>query len=209
MSIISQISIILLSLLTVIIILMANRGLRMAEEEGEHFVDEWTLKQQKEELMRQRQELELRQRQEAVRRQKRVPQNQPKKEKRPDNVVPIRQTMPEPFRITVLDENKNVIRVADVDHYPYSIGRDPSNDLVLDDIYIARKHCMIEESNGLLILKNKGSHNKIYAEGKQMDEYPLGNQAHFFLGACEFFVTRDRNRSGSTTYAPGRKRVSL
>ena len=45
------------------------------------------------------------------------------------------------YRLTVKDEKKNLVTTVDVDHYPYTIGRDRSNDLVLDDIYVARKHC--------------------------------------------------------------------
>ena len=47
MSIVSQAAIVLLIVLTIAIIAYANKGLRYAQEEGEHFVDEWALKQAK------------------------------------------------------------------------------------------------------------------------------------------------------------------
>ena len=219
MSVISQAAIVLMTIITVLIITLANRGLKKADQEGEHFVDEWALKLQKEEELRRN----------RVRRKTGPsvcnPAPAPRLSSGQDNVVPmpVRRKEPvssagpaatpvkitDPIRLTVLDEEKNVIKVADVDHYPYSIGRDPSNDLVLGDIYIARNHCFISEKEGMPVLINKGSQNKIYAEGKHVDRYPLKNRSHFFLGAYELFVTDLNDHSQPSGMTAERERVIL
>ena len=102
-----------------------------------------------------------------------------------------------------------MVKVAEVDHYPFSIGRDPSNDLVLGDIYIARKHCVISEAEGIPVLFNRGSQNKIYAEGKHVDRYPLKDRSHFFLGAYELFVTEQNDHSRPVVTASERERILI
>ena len=232
MSVISQAAIVLMIILTALIISLANRGLKKADQLGEHFVDEWALKLQKEdELKRNR----VRMQREEEMRNRRVRRKPGPSERSLNpaaepaagqgNVVPMperrRESTPaagavssvikinNPIRLTVLDEEKNVVKVADVDHYPYSIGRDPSNDLVLGDIYIARKHCVISEAEGMPVLINKGSQNKIYADGKHVDRYPLKDRSHFFLGAYELFVTEQKDRSQPAVTTSERERILI
>ena len=52
MSVISQAAIVLMIILTALIISLANRGLKKADQLGEHFVDEWALKLQKEDELK-------------------------------------------------------------------------------------------------------------------------------------------------------------
>lgn len=201
MSIVSQVSIVLLIILTIAIIAYANKGLRYAEEEGEHFVDEWALKQAKIEEQKRR-----------IARNRKIPdqrdyaQNDLSQGDRiqadtmrenESKSIPA-QDMVSPYRLTVRDEEKKPVTIVDVNHYPYTIGRDRSNDLVLDDIYVARKHCVILEEGGQAVLKNQGSHNMIFAGGRQVEEYPLTDEGHFYIGTYEFIVSQTGHRSQPT-----------
>lgn len=216
MSIVSQAAIVLLIVLTIAIIAYANKGLRYAQEEGEHFVDEWAMKQAKIEEQKRR----------IARENARPKDNSPRKrevytERPVRNSVPVNELQRnaiqknEPvkiasrYRLTVRDEDKNVVGMADVDHYPFTIGRDRSNDLVLDDIYVARKHCVILEEKGQPILKNQGSQNGIYVGGKQVETCPLQKDGHVYIGTYEIIVSETGHRSRPTMVAPDRERAAI
>ena len=200
MSIISQAAIVLLIVLTVAIISYANKGLRYAQEEGEHFVDEWALKQAKIEEQKRRIARE-RTRSKEISHSKNTKQTEGSGNSHVTGDAPQKNTIHKiisRYRLTVRDEEKKVICMADVDHYPYTIGRDRSNDLVLDDIYVARKHCVILEEEGQTILRNLGSQNAIYVGGKQVEEYLLQKEGHFYIGTYEIIVSETGYRSQPT-----------
>ena len=216
MSIVSQIAIVLLIVLTIAIIAYANRGLRYAQEEGEHFVDEWALKQAKIEEQKKR-----------IARENARPKGNSHQRKEIQTERPVRNPVSrdvpqrnaaqkaEPlkiisrYRLTVKDEEKKVVGMADVDHYPFTIGRDRSNDLVLDDIYVARKHCVILEEGGRTVLKNQGSQNGIYVGGEQVDTYPLQKEGRFYIGSYEIIVSETGHRSQPTMVAPVREKAAI
>ncbi len=200
MSIISQAAIVLLIVLTIAIISYANKGLRYAQEEGEHFVDEWALKQAKIEEQKRRIARE-RTRSKEISHSKNTKQTEGSGNSHVTGDAPQKNTIHKiisRYRLTVRDEEKKVICMADVDHYPYTIGRDRSNDLVLDDIYVARKHCVILEEEGQTILRNLGSQNAIYVGGKQVEEYLLQKEGHFYIGTYEIIVSETGHRSQPT-----------
>ena len=49
MSIISQIGVVILIAFIVLVLIRSNKNLKKASEEGENFVDEWALRQEKKE----------------------------------------------------------------------------------------------------------------------------------------------------------------
>ena len=56
MSIISQIGIVILIAFIVLVLIRSNKNLKKASEEGENFVDEWALRQEKKEEIKQKRE---------------------------------------------------------------------------------------------------------------------------------------------------------
>ena len=56
MSIISQIGVVILIAFIVLVLIRSNKNLKKASEEGENFVDEWALRQEKKEEIRQKRE---------------------------------------------------------------------------------------------------------------------------------------------------------
>jgi pSer/pThr/pTyr-binding forkhead associated (FHA) protein len=53
------------------------------------------------------------------------------------------------------------------------VGRDPSCDVVLNDAKCSRKHAVLEQSAGGLIIRDAGSANGIYVNGKRVEQAPL------------------------------------
>ena len=56
MSIISQIGVVILIAFIVLVFIRSNKNLKKASEEGENFVDEWALRQEKKEEIKQKRE---------------------------------------------------------------------------------------------------------------------------------------------------------
>ncbi len=63
-----------------------------------------------------------------------------------------------------------------------SIGRDPGNDLVLRDPRVSRRHAEIVFDKGFFILRDLGSANGSYVNGKKIAVAPLIDRAQLKLG---------------------------
>ena len=53
------------------------------------------------------------------------------------------------------------------------IGRDPSCDIVLSDSRCSRRHAVIEETADGLVIRDAGSANGIYVNGRRLERSPL------------------------------------
>ena len=53
------------------------------------------------------------------------------------------------------------------------IGRDPSCDIVLSDSRCSRRHAVIEETADGLVIRDTGSANGIYVNGRRLEQSPL------------------------------------
>src|ERR1043165_2054508 len=51
-----------------------------------------------------------------------------------------------------------------------TVGRQPGNDIVLDDTMASRKHCQFSVRDGLVILKDLGSHNGTFIGSNKIAE---------------------------------------
>jgi pSer/pThr/pTyr-binding forkhead associated (FHA) protein len=69
-----------------------------------------------------------------------------------------------------------------------TIGRDPSNDIVLDDITVSRNHCDIELSGDQLVLIDLGSTNGTYVNDKRADRHQLAPGDRLLVGKFHLVV---------------------
>jgi hypothetical protein len=86
-----------------------------------------------------------------------------------------------------------------------SIGRDPGNNVVIDDPQISRQHARITPQGGLLILEDLGSTNGTAVNGLPIEDvYVLANGDEIGLGENVSLVFRGRPgpASGDTMVAP-------
>ncbi len=54
-----------------------------------------------------------------------------------------------------------------------TLGRDPSCDLVLNDPKCSRRHAVLEGEPGSLSIRDSGSANGVFVNGKRVDRTPL------------------------------------
>jgi len=65
-----------------------------------------------------------------------------------------------------------------------TVGRAPSNDLVLDDARVSRFHAVIDAAGPFLIIKDLWSRNGLYLNGKRVHARALASGDTFTIGEC-------------------------
>ena len=66
-----------------------------------------------------------------------------------------------------------------------SIGRNPDNDIQLEDLQISRQHAVIEQKDGATMLRDLASGNGTFVGERQILEYKLSHSDVFRLGTQE------------------------
>ena len=207
MSILSQIGIVVLIGCIIFILIRSNKTLKEASEEGEHFVDEWALRQQKKEERalekeerRQEKEEPIQEKEEPIQEQDWEVDDDGDQEdsKSREKIISMDQYRNTGVILVQMDERRRPVARVRVTKLPFTIGRSQENMLVLDDLCVARKHCRIVERNGAFVLEDVGTANKIFAGGAVTDHVVLADQSTFYIGNVEFRVEMDMNRSGNT-----------
>ena len=67
-------------------------------------------------------------------------------------------------------------------HRPFTIGRDPGNDIILRDPKVSRHHAEIVFERGFFVLHDLASANGTYVNGKRVRVAPLTHGAKLRLG---------------------------
>jgi pSer/pThr/pTyr-binding forkhead associated (FHA) protein len=65
-----------------------------------------------------------------------------------------------------------------------TVGRAPSNDVVLDDARVSRFHAVIDAAGPFLILKDLWSRNGLYHNGRKVHARALASGDTFTIGEC-------------------------
>ncbi len=84
------------------------------------------------------------------------------------------------LRVLAPDGTERRLRV---EGRPFSIGRDPDNDLVIADRLLSRHHARLVPRNGRLVLGDLGSRNGTRVNGRAIREAVLGAGDRVELGA--------------------------
>src|SRR5690349_22515204 len=67
-------------------------------------------------------------------------------------------------------------------HRPFTIGRDPGNDIILRDPKVSRHHSEIVFERGFFVLHDLASANGTYVNGKRVRVAPLTHGARLRMG---------------------------
>ena len=67
-------------------------------------------------------------------------------------------------------------------HRPFTVGRDPGNDIILRDPKVSRHHAEIVFERGFFVLHDLASANGTYVNGKKVRVAPLTHGAKLRLG---------------------------
>lgn len=75
----------------------------------------------------------------------------------------------------------------------FTIGRAADRDASIDDASVSYHHCQIRFEEGMWLLVDEGSTNKIYADGETTDRLTLRNGTMFELGSVKFLFNSNIN----------------
>src|SRR5712692_4110078 len=90
-------------------------------------------------------------------------------------------------------------------HRPFTVGRDPGNDIILRDPKVSRHHAEIVFERGFFVLHDLASANGTYVNAKRVRVAPLTHGAKLRMGntygrsqrSCRPRMTSGRNHSNS------------
>jgi len=67
-----------------------------------------------------------------------------------------------------------------------TFGRDPANQVAIDDFSVSRRHCMIARDGDRYVIRDLGSHNGTFVNGSAVEERILENGDRIAIGASVF-----------------------
>lgn len=105
--------------------------------------------------------------------------------------------------IEVLDDRGKVTETKKVLTFPYTIGRNEENDLVLDDLSVSGFHARLEDEDGRVVLYDQGSLNKLMISGRQETKIPVNGEIEVGLGNTSLRFIKEVKRSSQTLYYAG------
>ena len=79
------------------------------------------------------------------------------------------------FKLELKFQNITLREYTLQDGTTLSIGRDPKNDIVIDEASVSREHAYIERAGNNMFLWNKGSSRGTYVNGNPVDAATVRN----------------------------------
>jgi pSer/pThr/pTyr-binding forkhead associated (FHA) protein len=102
--------------------------------------------------------------------------------------------------LTILDHS-GAERGVVLDRLPAILGRDETADVPLKDPWTSHRHCQIDQLGDVLVVRNLGSKNGIFMQGRRVDESHLVPGDQFTIG--QTVVTVHYWRGSQTTLSAG------
>ena len=85
-------------------------------------------------------------------------------------------------------------RTIVLDELPVVVGRDPDAQIFLDDSWVSRQHCEIDEIDGSLVIRDLKSRNGTFVNGRRVREEELAPGDRLTIGIASFQVQYRRTR---------------
>lgn len=86
-------------------------------------------------------------------------------------------------RLILLQPDGSTLQVT-LAEVPFSIGRTPGCDLVIDDPLVSRRHAVIEQADGALRIDDLDSHNGTFVNGKRVRHCVLAHGDELRIAEC-------------------------
>lgn len=91
-----------------------------------------------------------------------------------------------------------------LDEFPVLIGRSPEADIQLNDHWVSRFHCAIDECGGMLVVRDLGSQNGTLVNDASIRETQLLPGDHLVVGLSTFRIEYERSSPVSLSARPPR-----
>ena len=101
--------------------------------------------------------------------------------------------------LTIVDRNASSRQIV-VDEFPVMLGRGDEADVCVEDPWVSRLHCVLNELEDVLVLCDLGSKNGVYLNGLRVDDGHVFPGDRFTLGLSEVRVQYQRRTAGKLAF---------
>lgn len=102
------------------------------------------------------------------------------------------------WSVELLDDRGRTVANYRISTFPYSIGRNADNDLVLDDLSVSGYHALLEEVGGSIKLEDQGSLNKMIVNGASVTEVEVRDQMEVDFGNTRLRFHKEGTKANPT-----------
>jgi len=95
-------------------------------------------------------------------------------------------------QVTVVFGGQNV-STHKVSHVPFTVGRDSSNDIAIDNVGVSRNHCKVTHDGKRFYIEDAGSSNGTYHRGSKIRKAPLGDGDEVQIGKHKLVFNKGPN----------------
>src|SRR5262245_13612531 len=118
--------------------------------------------------------------------------------------------MPERFALEVLQAGGVAERVVPLGGERTTVGRKPGNAIVLSDTHVSGVHAEVVEEGGRWVLRDLGSTNGTFLDGRKIEEVTLSPGDEFVIGQTRLrFLDKESAPEARRVEAPAPARRSL
>lgn len=103
-------------------------------------------------------------------------------------------------KLTCLDYAASPAEIQ-LDLFPFVIGRGADAQICLDDRWVSRRHCQIEEEEGTLVVRDLDSKYGTFINGKQISHATLYPGDMLSVGLSNFVAGYELSSADSREYA--------
>lgn len=107
------------------------------------------------------------------------------------------------WSIEVLDDRGRVMENHRIYSYPFHIGRNGENDLVLDDLSVSGFHATVEDAYGSIELVDRGSLNKLVVNGQKVTKIEILDRMEVDFGNTRLRFKKEGKKSSPTVAYAG------
>lgn len=86
------------------------------------------------------------------------------------------------IELNPLGHNRKVV----LEHLPAVLGRSSDSQVTVEDQWVSRRHCELDEVDGVLVVRDLGSKHGTYVNGMRVAEAPLLPEDKLTVGLTSF-----------------------
>ncbi|MFH1018198.1 MAG: FHA domain-containing protein [Pseudomonadota bacterium] len=96
-------------------------------------------------------------------------------------------------------EGRDAGRAIEIDRFPFRIGRDPDNELIVADGDVSRHHAHVEEGPDGPVISDVGSRNGLYVDDQRVESQVLRPGDRVRVGSTVLVFQKDLETARSVT----------
>lgn len=102
------------------------------------------------------------------------------------------------WSVEILDDRGRVFDSNRIHGFPFYIGRNEDNDLVLNDLSVSGHHAAVEDTYGVLELVDQGSLNKMIVNGRSVTKIEITDMMEVDFGNTRLRFKKEGKKSSPT-----------